>query len=235
MSVSVNGQEVKAAVFDFDETLYQFQPEKQALIWLDLRRQLVISALAGRGITNPSEEMIEKTVAIYIKQAEKLGWKHSYLALGGNEEDYPKITGSFSIAEYLSYDSALVELLNLLSKYFPVHIFTGSSRECAFDALEVLIGELSDRFTTERMLTSDDMRRGTKPDLEAYQEMLERFALEPKSTIFVDDQLSEVETAASLGMITFLLQQASQGETQLGPHIVLKSLYDLLEHLKIED
>jgi FMN phosphatase YigB (HAD superfamily) len=71
--------------------------------------------------------------------------------------------------------------------------------------------------------------------LEAYQEMLERFALEPKSTIFVDDQLSEVETAASLGMITFLLQQASQGETQLGPHIVLKSLYDLLEHLKIED
>jgi hypothetical protein len=36
-------------------------------------------------------------------------------------------------------------------------------------------------------------------------------------------------------MITFLLQQASQGETQLGPHIVLKSLYDLLEHLKIED
>lgn len=235
MAVSVNGQEVKAAIFDLDETLYQFPPEKQALIWIDLRRQLVISALAGRGITNPSEEMIENTVATYIKQAKKLGWKHAYLALGGNEEDYPKITGSFSIAEYLSYDSALVELLNLLSNYFPVHIFTGSSRECAFEALEVLIGQLSDRFTSERMLTSDDMRRGTKPDLEAYQEMLERFALEPKSTIFVDDQLSEVETAASLGMITFLLQPESQGAIELPPHILINSLSDLLEHLKIED
>ncbi len=235
MPVSVNGHEVKAAVFDLDETLYKFPPEKQALIWLDLRRQLVTSALANRGISNPSEEMIEKTVATYIKQAKKLGWKHSFLALGGTEEDYPKITGSFSVAEYLSYDAALVELLNLLSNYFPVHIFTGSSRESAFEALEVLLGELSERFTSERMLTSDDMHDGTKPDPEAYQEMLKRFNLEPKSTIFVDDQLSEVETAASLGMITFLLQQESQGAIELPPHILINSLSDLLEHLKIED
>ena len=79
------------------------------------------------------------------------------------------------------------------------------------------------------------MHNATKPDLEAYQEMLERFALEPESTIFVDDQLAEVETAVSLGMITFLIQELNQGENEFSPHILINSLADLLDHLQIDD
>jgi FMN phosphatase YigB (HAD superfamily) len=115
-----------------------------------------------------------------------------------------------------------------------VHIFTGSTRERVFNALKVLIGNSSDQFIYDRVLAVDDMSQGTKPDPEAYQEMLERFNIEPESTIFVDDQLSEVETAASLGMITFLIQKQNLGETELPPHIVLNSLFDLLDHLEID-
>jgi FMN phosphatase YigB (HAD superfamily) len=52
---------------------------------------------------------------------------------------------------------------------------------------------------------------------------------------FVDDQLSEVETAASLGMITFWFQNNNHhGDNAFDPHIVINSLADSPKHLIIK-
>ena len=153
--------------------------------------------------------------------------------MGGSEAAYLEITSSLTTADYLSYDPELVELLSLLMQHLPVHIFTNSVRVRVFEALEVLIGSLNEQFY-KRVLAIDDMKKGTKPSIEAYQEMLERFKLEPESSIFIDDQLSEVETAASLGMMTFLIQEQGKEEKTINPHIVINSVLDLTKHLEIK-
>jgi FMN phosphatase YigB (HAD superfamily) len=236
MAVKVNGKEVEAAVLDFDGTFYQLSPADQKRLWGNLHQQLAINALKNTGLDNPSQEKIDKTVSEYERNTDKLGYKGSFLALGGTEKDYKRlISMSVPITEFLTYDFELVKILSILMQHLGVYVFTGSPRERFFNALEELIGNLSDQFVYKRVLAMDDMRQGTKPDRKAYQEMVERFALNPETTIFVDDQQSEVKTAASLGMITFLIQQDSQGQPDFSPHIVIKSLHDLLEHLQIED
>jgi FMN phosphatase YigB (HAD superfamily) len=236
MAVNLHGREVSAAVFDFDQTLYPCSGEAEELMWGGLRRKLVTDpdVLAKQGIVDPDEKTIKKLVKTYVKQAQEIGWKPSFLTMGGNEEAYLEITSSLSIADYLSYDQELVALLSLLMQHLPVHIFTGSTRKRVFDALEVLIGNLSEQFLYQRLLAVDDMKKGSKPDLAAYQEMLERFKLKPESTIFVDDQLSEVEAAASLGMITFLIRELGEEEQSVNPHIVINSVLDLTKHLEIK-
>ncbi|MFA6814554.1 MAG: HAD family hydrolase [Candidatus Pacebacteria bacterium] len=237
MEIEVRGRKVRAVVFDLDETLYRCSGEAEEKMWGDLRRKLVTApeVLAKQGIVDPEEETIKKLVESYVEQAQEIGWKLSFLAMGGSEESFFDITSSLSTADHLSYDPDLVELLNLLMQHLPVHVFTGSVRERAFEALEVLIADLSGQFQNNKLLAGDDMRQATKPDLAAYQEMLDRFDLNPETTILVDDQLSEVETAASLGMITFWIQELNQGENEFSPHILINSLADLLDHLQIDD
>ena len=236
MAVSLHGREVSAAVFDFDQTLYRCNGEAEEHMWGDLRRKLVTdpNVLAKQKIVNPDEETIKNLVKTYVELAQEISWKPAFLAMGGNEKDYLEITSSLSIADYLSYDPELVKLLSMLIQHLPVHIFTGSTRGRVFDALEVLLGSLSDQFLYKKVLAVDDMKKGTKPDLAAYQEMLERFRLEPQSTIFVDDQIAEVEAAASLGIMTFLIREQGEDDEAINPHILINSVLDLTKYLEIK-
>jgi HAD superfamily hydrolase (TIGR01509 family) len=233
MAISLHGREINAAVFDFDQTLYRRLGESEEEMWGDLRRKLVTNAdvLLKQKIADPDEETITKLVKTYVEQAQEIGWKPSFEVMGGSEEAYFEITSSLSIADYLSYDLDLVKLLSSLMQHLPVHVFTGSVRKRVFDALEVLLGSLSEQFLYKRVLAVDDMKKGAKPDLSAYQEMLERFNLKPETSIFIDDQLSEVEAAASLGMITFLIQEQDK---IIEPHIVINSVLDLTKYLEIK-
>lgn len=233
MTVSVKNKEINAIVSDLNQTFYRIPPEQEKVVWGDMRRNLAMNALARRGIADPSETLINDTIETLVEQAQIIGWKRSFMALGGNEADYFKIKSEVKIAEHLSYDPKLVEVLNLLTEHLPVHIFTGSQRDLAFKSLEILVGKQNKQRFEQRLLAIDDMRQASKPDLEAYQEMLERFHLEPEKTALIDDSLPEVEMAASLGMITFWIKNSHEGNG-FSPHILINSFADLPKHLHVE-
>ena len=54
-----------------------------------------------------------------------------------------------------------------------------------------------------------------KPDPAIFQLALDRFGINPEETLFIDDNIKNVETAISLGFQTLHLKEALQLENQL--------------------
>jgi len=230
MSIKFAGKEVSSIVFDFDGTLYSHE-ELQDKIWEEPRKKIVRKIFENRGVKDFTPDEFNQLLEDYIGRAKKVGWDRAFLDLGGDINDYYEITGAASKAEFLEYDEQLVLLLTDIIKQVPIYIFTGSNREIVLKALEVLIGDLWLYFE-KSMLAFDDMKIGRKPNENAYQEMIDVFGVDPDKTVFVDDQRVEVDSATSFGMITFLVREESK-EMMMGPHVVLKSIFQLTDHLEI--
>jgi len=233
MPIRFNDREISAVVLDFDNTIYSADEELEAQIWGEVRRRLVKKVLEINGTKDISDHDFAQYLHNYVEQSKKIGWKPYFLEQGGSANDFLEIIASVSIADYLSFDEDLAKFINELMQYIPVYIFTGSNSQRVFEALNILIGDMWSQFE-HRVLAADDMKRGLKPDQAAYQEMIERFGIDPKNTIFLDDQLVEVQTAASLGIITFLIQRGSIEKSVPGPHVILRSILELSTYLTCE-
>ena len=62
-----------------------------------------------------------------------------------------------------------------------------------------------------------------KPDLRIYQILLDRYALKPEESVFIDDRLSNIEAGQQLGIHGILFanaQQAKQAFNQLQQEIL---------------
>lgn len=55
-----------------------------------------------------------------------------------------------------------------------------------------------------------------KPDPQIFRILLDRYAVEPAHTVFVDDNLSNIEAAQTLGIQTVLFQSTTQLQNELG-------------------
>lgn len=230
MPTTLNGKEViEAIVLDFDGTCYRVDSETDHKIWGELRRTIAFHSLKNKGISEPTELEIKREVEAYCQRAEEIGWTRASLETGISEAEYQKIVADVNKAKHLEFDTQLAGALEILLKELPVYVFTGSTRQSVLEALAVLVGDLWLDFE-QRLLAMDDMRQGQKPNSEAYQEMIKRFKINPETTILVDDQLAELETAASLGLITFLI--SDRGKT-IEPHLVLNKISQLLDYLDL--
>lgn len=234
MAIRFKGKEISSIVLDFDGTFYQTDDETELRIWDGIRRAMVSKFFEYRGETDVDGEKFEQLLEDFIQLAGEIGWKPAFIQLGGNSDDFVEIISTVSLAEHLAFDQQLVDLLNELIQHVPVYIFTGSNRKRVFDALEVLIGDLKQIFVEGRVLAADDMKNGLKPDEAAYSEMIERFEIEDSgSTIFVDDQETEVTSAERLGLITFWIQ-ANGGPKKDHPHVIISSILEITNHLEID-
>ncbi|NCN45251.1 MAG: hypothetical protein COU63_04690 [Candidatus Pacebacteria bacterium CG10_big_fil_rev_8_21_14_0_10_36_11] len=234
MTIELANKKIEAIVLDFDGTFYSANKELEAKIWGEARKKLITKILEFEGITSFTPEYFNQRLEEFIQEAQLNGWRVSFKKFGGTDEGFDEVISSVSVAEFLDFDQQLVDLLTELMSHVPVYIFTGSHRKRCWDALDVLVGDLINRFENS-ILAADDMEFGRKPVLAAYQEMVDRFALNPETTIFVDDQLVEVNSAAELGIMTFLIHETTNGEEAIGSHILINSLKKLLDHLVIKE
>ena len=230
MSVSIEGKKFSTVILDFDGTFYSTKDGLDEKIWDKARRILIKKLLEKQSRLNVSKNEFEELLNEYIARGRVMGWSDAYVSMDGDEVEFDKVALSVSKAEFLKFDQKLATYLEELMMHIPVFIFTGSNRDVVLDALEVLIGDLYKKFEIN-LLAADDLGGLRKPQLEAYKGMIETFGLDPGEAVFVDDSLKEVEVATSLGIKTYLLQEQKEDEAEqlIGPHIVIKSIYEFFE------
>ncbi|MBU0974172.1 HAD-IA family hydrolase [Patescibacteria group bacterium] len=232
MAIKYKGREIEAIVLDFDGTFYS-NKKLELKIWTNARKKLV-QILINKSVRVDiklidHEELLDK----YIQLALEKGWENAFIEFGGDIDDFNQIIYAVTKAEFLKFNTVLSDFLQELLKYVPIYIFTGSSRKTVIDALQVLTGELWVSFA-DNLLASDDMKIAKKPHIAAYEEMLQVFGLDATKTIFVDDQEVEVDAAAKLGIITFLIRENVDKNASSSLHTLIGSLCELQNHLTFE-
>ena len=229
MAIKYKDKEIEAIVFDFDGTFYLNEGLEEK-IWSDSRKKMVQKLIESSSIADIKKHNQEILLGMFIDRAYKFGWENSFIEFGGNIDDFHQIADNVSKAEHLKHDKDLTNFIKEMQQYVPIRIFTGSTRKTVIDALKVLVDDLWLPLS-ENLLATDDMRVANKPNKEAYEEMLGVFGIEPSKTIFVDDQEVEVNTAANLDIITFLIQGSGVINKNGNSHVVLNSLVELRNHL----
>jgi 2-haloacid dehalogenase len=153
---------------------------------------------AGRSIKEATEELITRHPE----------WKEYIEAFYGRWEEMlgGPITGTVEIFRQLKAqgDLKLYALTNWSAETFPV----------ALQRYEFL------HWFDGRVVSGEEKMR--KPFPEFYQLILERFDLKPGSTLFIDDNLRNVEAAKEIGIHCILFTSPEQLEADLIKENILK-------------
>ena len=98
------------------------------------------------------------------------------------------------------YDG-LAEILSLLARRIPLYLLTNSNRSFTHRVLAHL--KITSHFSLVQSI--EDSSFHLKPDPQAYKILEKRTALDPPSTLVVDDSYRNLETATKLGFPTALV------------------------------
>lgn len=230
MTIKYKDKQINAIVLDFDGTFYSNEGIEEK-IWTDARKKLVKKLTETSNRADIKNMNPENLFEMYVNLGYEIGWEHTFVQLGGSVPDFHQVADKVTKAEYLKYDEELANFIRELQQFVPVKIFTGSTRETVTDALKVLVGDLW-LSLSENLLATDDMKIASKPNKEAYEEMLSVFGFEPSKTICVDDQEVDLNTAASLDIITFLIKGSKTNYSGVeNPHVMISSVVELKNHL----
>ena len=180
--------QLECALFDLDNTLY---PKSAGI--MDLVGKRINDYMALR------LGMDEATIkALRPRYWEQYGTTMRGLLLehGINAEDYLQYVHGFSARELLAPN---VELDGVLARLpWRKVIFTSSTREHTHQVLAAL--DIARHF--ERTFDIRDTGYVCKPDPSAYHTVLQALNLQAEQCLLVDDSLPNLQSAASLGMVT---------------------------------
>jgi len=179
---------LECALFDLDNTLY---PKSAGV--MDVVSQRINEYMALR------LGMDEATIkALRPRYWEQYGTTMRGLLLehGINADDYLGYVHGFSVQELLAPNAELDGVLEQLP--WRKVIFTSSTREHTQQVLEALA--IAQHFA--RTFDIRDTGYICKPDPAAYQVVLLALGLQAEQCLLVDDSLPNLQTAASLGMVT---------------------------------
>ena len=179
---------LECALFDLDNTLY---PKSAGV--MDVVSQRINEYMALR------LGMDEVTIkALRPRYWEQYGTTMRGLLLehGINADDYLGYVHGFSVQELLAPNPELDGVLEQLP--WRKVIFTSSTREHTQQVLEALA--IAQHFA--RAFDIRDTGYICKPDPAAYQVVLLALGLQAEQCLLVDDSLPNLQTAASLGMVT---------------------------------
>lgn len=232
MSIKYKSKEINAIVLDFDGTFYS-NKELELKIWTNSRKKLTEKLILTSTKEKIRETSHEELLTKFVDLAIEIGWENAFTEFGGTATDFHQIADNVSKAEFLKFDQKLTNFLQFLHQHVSVYIFTGSNRKTVIDALKVLIKEQWVLFANN-LLAVDDMKISIKPNIIAYKEMLDFFGLDAHKTIFVDDQEVEVNAAADLNIITFLIDEDNNRDTNSDLHTPISSLLELQNYLIFE-
>lgn len=179
---------LKCALFDLDNTLY---PKSTGIMELIGKR--INDYMAVRlGL----DEATIKTLRPRYWEQYGTTMRGLLLEYGINPEDYLEYVHHFSAREMLApnpdLDGALAQLP------WRKVIFTSSTREHTQQVLAAL--GIARHF--ERIFDIRDTGYVCKPNLAAYRTVLQALDLPARQCLLVDDSLPNLQSAASLGMVT---------------------------------
>lgn len=232
MSIKYKSKEINAIVLDFDGTFYS-NNEVELKIWSEARKKLIANLISSSSRAEIRATESEELLTKFVEHSIEIGWENSFVEFGGTAVDFHEVADNVTKAEFLKFDQKLTDFLQVINQHVPVHIFTGSNRKSVFDALSVLTKDLWQP-PAENLLAVDDMKISNKPNIVAYEEMLSVFGLDAQKTIFVDDQEVEVNAAANLNIITFLIDENQDSQANFDLHTPISSLVELQNHLTFE-
>lgn len=239
-------ERLSAIVFDFDGTFYHMREQEQQVVWAESRKMLayeIIKAIEGKDAADSaSSEKVDQVVKIFVWIATKNGWLTTFKLFGGSERAYKESVTNVDKASFLKYDSQLAELVLEIMHRIPTIIFTGSGRESVLAALGVLIGEELARFYENNLLATDDLSGDySKPNKKAYRELIKKFMIEAGTSVYVDDMLVEIQSAAAAGfrhLVWINTDSELHGnfiEIDGVEVLVLNSIHHLLNYLEFVD
>ena len=183
--------EVRAVLFDLDNTLYPAEKDLFSLIDVRINRYM------------------EEVVAIDSEDVDELRrryWKDYGATLQGlirhhgiDPEDYLDYVHAVDVSSRLSSDLELQQAINELS--LPSYVFTNGSR-CHVDRVVTALG-LDGLFAGVFDIRIADYQ--PKPNPAPYQQVLETLGLSGAQCIMVEDQLQNLRVAKQFGMKTVLV------------------------------
>lgn len=244
MPTLFRGHEVSKLVLDLDLTLYSDSEEMQEAIFGDARDKMTQKILeAEERNLNFLHKLIRKAFRGYsfqerrrqfIQEAKVNGWGDTFTKSGGKMEDFAGFfrEGDEKTLSHLQYNPDLARVLKkILNLGLEIYIFTGSGKQRAEDILDLVVGPIWKEFSG--ILTSEDMQLAHKPSPLAYMEMLYEFGLNPAETIFVDDQVAELDAAYLVGLNTILKSEEPEpGDIEQQTHLWIDSILTLPSFLK---
>jgi FMN phosphatase YigB (HAD superfamily) len=232
VSIEFEGREVSAVVLDFNGTFYISNKEFQKRVWKDARLQLVQKTFEIEGETSVNGMVFGSRLEDFVQESIQNGWRVTFKRYGGTDEEFDAIINSVNLAEQLEFDQELADFIRELIEHVPVYLFSSSEMDRVFSSLEAVIGELAHELK-ENILSGDKMERARKPKREAYEEMAEKLGVDPKTTIYADNNWREADMAAELGFLTFLVHQEYQGI--MNEHVVINLLAQMKDHLVFKE
>ncbi len=231
MSIEIDGKNISAAVFDFNGTFYVPNKEFQKKVWKDARLRLVQKTFEAEGKTSVNGMVFGRRLQDFVDEALANGWRVTFKKYGGKDEEFDAIINDVNLAEYLQFDQQLADFIQELMKHVPVYLFSSSAMDRVFKALEAVVGELAYELENN-ILSGDKMKKARKPQRAAYEEMVERLAIKPQETVYVDNNWREADVAAELGFLTFLVDPELEGI--MNNHIVIKHLAEMKKYLALK-
>jgi len=115
---------------------------------------------------------------------------------------------SEDLRPYEQLNPRMLSLLKRLRPAYKLAIISNASSRAAMER-KFRLSRLVD------LLVFDDEEGVSKPDARIYQLTLERLAVHPEETIFVDDKIENVEAARHLGMHGIHFQNARQAVAEV--------------------
>jgi len=154
----------------------------------------------------------EAEEAILLFEAGKISKKHFFSEIKKTydfEMSLPKFEKIWS--EVFSENSPMIELAKKLHSDFDLYIFSNTD-EIHFPYIWRKFPSL--RFFGENLMLSYDLG-AVKPQSEAYERALKKFALDPKDCIFIDDRPINIVAATEFGMKGIIHRSVEQTTSEL--------------------
>jgi FMN phosphatase YigB (HAD superfamily) len=233
MSIEFDGRRVEAVVLDFNGTFYIPNKELGKSVWKDARLQLVQKTFEAEGDPSPNGIEFGRRLQNFVDEALEKGWRTTFKRYGGTDEDFDAIINSVHLADFLKFNQELTDFIRELMEHVPVYLFSSSEMDRVFGALKAVIGDLAHELE-DNILSGDKMKTARKPNLLAYEEMVEKLGVDPEKTIYADNNWREADAAAEMGFMTFLVDSKLEG--MMNDHVVINFLAQMGEHLNfVED
>ena len=126
-----------------------------------------------------------------------------------------------------------METINALREIVKkIVVFSGSNYGSVVDGLNVLFNDMGTLKMIDRIVTSDLLQETTKPDLTAYQQMLKKCSINPKTAMMVDDSPAEIASAKKAGMKGVLVGNHPESVLKkIKPDLQIPNIYSLISIL----
>lgn len=229
MSVRLCGREIDLCIFDVDGTVYPQSIVSAA--YLPVQTYLAeLLLLAKTGQTTFPSSVVESKRQAYVKASITKGDFHNtFVAMGGNSDNYKPVERMVHTENYLDYDPQLSELFSRLKISSELAILTQGREQKVSLIMDKLLGH-GWRSLFAAIVCGDTPGSPTKPDPEAIQYILDKTGIAPRRTVMIGDTDSaDIQPARQKGLLTVQVSRTDSASADL----YIKNVTDLAQHIQI--